>query len=132
MDQTQSFQVTNDFFSGLIPTFTKFVFLIILVYLLISLLNFIKDKFINKEAETAKENIGDLVILLHKLFFFSGIGFIIANLIEFVFSQGKKSYGNPIMSFRGEWDYLTFGIILIFVGIGLKSANKAIRLNKAL
>ena len=130
MDQRQSFTVTNDFFSSFISIFIQLVFLIILVYLLISVLNFIRDKFINKETDTQKENIGDLLTILHKLFFVSGFGFIIANLIEFVFTQGFRQNGNAIMNFRGEWDYLTFGIILIFVGIGFKSANKAIKVNK--
>jgi hypothetical protein len=130
MDQRQSFSVTNDFFSGFIATFIQLVFLIILVYLLISVLNFVRDKFINKETDTQKENIGDLLTILNKLFYVSGFGFIIANLIEFVATQGYRQNGNGIMSFRDEWDYLTFGIILIFVGIGFKSANKAIRTNK--
>jgi hypothetical protein len=31
------------------------------------------------------------------------------------------------MNFVGEWDYLTFGIILIFIGIGFRLGNKALK-----
>ena len=127
MEQNQSFNVTTDFLSGYTTLFIKLVFLIILVYLIVLLMNFLRDKFINTVTDTKKDDIADLLTVLNKLFFISGFGFIIANMIQFLLN---KAGGNAMLSFRGEWEYLTFGIILIFVGIGFKNANKAIRNNR--
>jgi cbb3-type cytochrome oxidase subunit 3 len=130
MDQQQTFNVTNDFLSGFTTIFIKLVFLIILVYLIVLLMNFLRDKFINRVTDTKKEDIADLLIILNKLFFISGFGFIIANIIQFLFNQTTNHNHNAMMNFGGQWDYLAFGIILIFVGIGFQNANKAIRNNR--
>ncbi|WP_372650764.1 hypothetical protein, partial [Draconibacterium sp.] len=95
------------------------------------ILNFLRDKFINKEATKKKEEISDLLIILNKLFYISGFGFVIANIFQFLLSQIDSRHRNmPSMNFRGEWEYLTFGIIIIFVGIGFKVANKILQKNK--
>ncbi len=94
-------------------------------------LNFLRDKFINKETGTKKDDINDLLIILNKTFYVSGFGFIIANIFQAILNRGTHQNGNAIINFRAEWDYLTFGIILIFVGIGFKLANKAISNNKS-
>jgi cbb3-type cytochrome oxidase subunit 3 len=130
MDQQQTFNVTNDFLSGFTTIFIKLVFLIILVYLIVLLMNFLRDKFINRVTDTKKDDIADLLIILNKLFFISGFGFIIANIIQFLFNQTTNHNHNAMMNFGGQWDYLAFGIILIFVGIGFQNANKAIRNNR--
>jgi hypothetical protein len=130
MDQQQTFNVTHDFLSGFTTIFIKLVFLIILVYLIVLLMNFLRDKFINRVTDTKKEDIADLLIILNKLFFISGFGFIIANIIQFLFNQTTNHNHNAMMNFGGQWDYLAFGIILIFVGIGFQNANKAIRNNR--
>lgn len=130
MEHKQSFNVTADFLSGFTALFIKLIFLIILVYLIVLLMNFLRDKFVNKVTDTKKDDIADLLTILNKVFFLSGFGFIVANIIQFVLNQISNQRSNPLMSFGGEWDYLTFGIILIFVGISFKNANKAIRLNR--
>lgn len=130
MDQKQSLNVGADFFSGFTAAFIQLVSLIIVVYLLLVLINFLRDKFINKETDTKKEEIGDLLIILNKLFFGGGIGFITANIFQSILSHTPAPNMNPIMNFRGEWDYLVFGIILISVGIGFKQANKTLAANK--
>nr|WP_320023031.1 hypothetical protein [uncultured Draconibacterium sp.] len=131
MDQKQSFNLNADFLGGFTAVFMKLVFVIIVVYLLLMILNFLRDKFINNEATKQKEDISDLLIILHKLFYISGFGFVIANIFQFLLSQINSHHGNmPAMNFRGEWEYLTFGIIIIFVGIGFKVANKILQKNK--
>ena len=50
MDQKQSFNLNADFLGGFTSIFMKSVFVIIIVYLLLMTLNFLRDIFINKEA----------------------------------------------------------------------------------
>ena len=128
MDQKQSFNMNADFFGGYPSIFMKLVFVIIAVYIILLILNFLRDKFINKVTDTKSDNISDLLIILNKLFFISGFGFITGNIVQILFSQiTKHNSGFGSMSFRGDWDYLTFGIILIFIGIGFKVGNKALK-----
>ena len=131
MDNKQSFNLNADFLGGFTTIFMKLVFIIIAVYLLILLLNFLRDKFINTETSTKKDDISDLLIILNKLFFISGFGFIIANIFQFLLSQIDSRHNSmSSMNFRGEWEYLTFGIIIIFIGIGFKIGNKVLKKDK--
>jgi len=125
MDQkTQSFNLNADFFGGFTSIFMKLVFAIIMVYIIIMILNFLRDKFIIKEPNTNKDDIIDLLTILNKLFFISGFGFIVGNIVQKILTLMSNQNGNmPTMNFRGEWDYLTFGIILIFIGIGFKAGK---------
>lgn len=127
MDQNHSFNVNADFLSGYTSTFMKLVFIIIAVHLIVLILNFLRDKFINKVTDSKKDNISDILIILNKLFFISGFGFIIGNIIQVLFSQMTDHGQLGTFQFRGDWDYLTFGIILIFVGISFKVGNKALK-----
>ncbi|WP_159517758.1 hypothetical protein [Sunxiuqinia indica] len=132
MDKKQSFNLNADFLGGFTSIFMKLVFIIIAVYLLILILNFLRDKFINQEATKKKDDISDLLIILNKLFYVSGFGFVIANIIQFLFSQIPVRHSNMAsMNFRGEWEYLTFGIIIIFIGVGFKVGNKMLKKNSA-
>ena len=124
MDQKQSFNLNADFFGGFSSVFMKLVFVIILVYIIIMVLNFLRDKFILKEINTKKDDIIDLLTILNKLFFVTGFGFIVGNIVQKLLTLMSEHGGNmPTMNFRGEWDYLTFGIILIFIGIGFKAGK---------
>lgn len=124
MDQKQSFNLNADFFGGFSSIFMKLVFVIILVYIIIMVLNFLRDKFILKEINTKKDDIIDLLTILNKLFFVAGFGFIVGNIVQKLLTLMSSQNGNmPTMNFRGEWDYLTFGIILIFIGIGFKAGK---------
>ena len=89
------------------------------------ILNFLRDKFINKEVNTPKADISDLLVLLNKLFFFSGLGFVIGNILSAIFSEIFRHHNS--MNFNEGWGNLTFGIILIFIGIGLKEAIKILK-----
>lgn len=131
MDQKQSFNLNADFLGGFTSVFMKLVFAIIAVYLIVMILNFLRDKFIRKDPDSKKDDILSLLTILHKLFFVSGFGFIIANVFQFMLSEmGGRHSNMPSMNFRGEWEYLTFGIIIIFVGIGFKAGNKILRKNQ--
>lgn len=131
MDQKQSFNLNADFLGGFTSVFMKLVFAIIAVYLIVMILNFLRDKFIRKDPDSKKDDILSLLTILHKLFFVSGFGFIIANVFQFILSEmGGRHSNMPSMNFRGEWEYLTFGIIIIFVGIGFKAGNKILKKNQ--
>jgi hypothetical protein len=125
MNQKQSFNLNADFLNGFASLFMKLVFVIILIYLLIMILNFLRDKFINKEVNTEKANISDLLAILNKLFFLSGFGFAIGNILSSIFSQISGHHNN--MNLNGGWANLTFGVILIFIGIGFKEAIKVLK-----
>lgn len=123
----QSFNLNADFFVGYTGIFIKLVIAIIVAYGFILLINFLRDKFLNKENISSAPQIVDLLSILNKLFYLSGFGFIIGNILQIMLSQITRNFDNKMpMSFRGEWDYLTFGIILIFIGIGFKLGKKAI------
>lgn len=130
MDPKQSFNLNADFLGDFTSIFMKLVFVIIVVYLLVMTLNFLRDKFINKEVTKKKDDISDLLIILNKLFYISGFGFVIANIFQFLLSQINNRHNMPSMNFRGEWEYLTFGIIIIFVGIGFKVGNTILKKNQ--
>lgn len=125
MEQKQSFNLTSDFLNGFSSIFMNLVLIIIAVYLIIMILNFLRDKFINKQTDTKKDDILELLTLLNKLFFVSGFGFVIGNFFQNIL---PRIGGNnmPMMNIKGDWDYLTFGIIIIFIGIGLKVGKKLI------
>ncbi|MGM0621932.1 MAG: hypothetical protein ACQETJ_12850, partial [Bacteroidota bacterium] len=76
MDPKQSFNLNADFLGGFTSIFIKLVFAIIIVYLLVMVINFLRDKYINKEVNKQKDDISDLLIILNKLFYISGFGFV--------------------------------------------------------
>ena len=122
--ENQTFNVSPEFLGGYTEVFVKIVMTTILFYGFILILNFFRDKFIKKETLSQKPHIVDLLSILNKLFYLSGFGFAIANVLRVILN---KQRGNEIMpSFTGTWDYLTFGIILIFMGVGFRLAKKVI------
>ncbi len=104
MDQKQSFNLNIDFLGGFTSIFLKLFFVIIAVFLIVLILNFLRDKFINKSTDMRKDNISDLHI-----------------------SQLTNHGGLGTINFRADRDYLTFGIILIFLGIGFRDGNSALK-----
>jgi len=126
METKQSFNLSTDFSGGYSALFIKLVFVIIAVYLIILLINFFRDKFINQEPCTKKDNITDLLTILHKLFYVSGFGFMLANLVQVLLSELSESSRFHSLNLVSQWDYLLFGIILVFIGIGCKLAKKVL------
>ena len=131
MDQKQSFNLTADYLNGFSTYFMKLVVLIILVYLFIMIMNFLRDKYINKQTDSKKDDIIDLFTILNKLFIISGFGFIVGNIIQAIFSMAQRNHNIPSLNFRGNWDYLTFGIIIIFIGIAFKIAKNVLKKERA-
>lgn len=129
MDQNQSFSLNSDFLGGYTSVFMKLVFVVIAVYVIILILNLLRDKFINNATDTRKDSISDLLIILNKIFFVSGFGFIIGNIVQVLFAFWSRRHGNGFggLKIRGDWDYLVFGIVLIFLGIAFKVANRALK-----
>jgi hypothetical protein len=128
MDQKQSFSLNSDFLGGFTSIFMKLVFVIIVVYFLVMIVNFLRDKFIHKEIIQKKDDISDLLVILNKLFFVSGFGFVIANIVQVILAKISNGHSRiPSMNLRGDWEYLSFGIIIIFIGIAFKIANKCIK-----
>lgn len=123
--QQQSFTIPSDFFGSFFTLFINLVFLIVIAYLLILVLNFFRDKFINTDSPVKNQDHLELITILQKLFFVSGFGFVIANILQFMLSQMSGNRAN-VVQFVGDWDYLTFGIILIFVGMGFGAGKKLV------
>ncbi|MCH4551448.1 hypothetical protein [Aestuariibaculum lutulentum] len=121
MKTTETFNLSSNILNNYSLLFVKLVITVILIYTIILIINFLKDKFINKVDNSQKVEINVLLILLNKLFFISGFGFIIGNVLNVLFLEmGRKRL-------PANWDYLTFGVILIFVGLSFKAANKALK-----
>jgi hypothetical protein len=125
MDQKQSFNLTADFLNGYSSYFIKLVFVIIAVYLIIMILNFLRDKFINTPTDNKRDDILELLTILNKLFLISGLGFIIGAFFQALFDQAARNHKIP--TFRGIGDYFVFGIIIIFIGIGFKVAKNVLK-----
>lgn len=125
-----SINLSTGFLGGHSGVFLKILTLVIFVYVFIMLLNFLRDKFLEKDSISKEPQIIDLLSILNKLCFLSGVGFIVANIIEFILSHATRSGRNKSLSFLGEWDSLAFGIILLFVGMGLDMARKEMLKNK--
>ncbi len=120
----QSFNLNANFLGGYTGVFIKIVIAIILLYGFILLLNFFRDKFLKKENISKDPQIIDLLSILNKLCFLAGFGFVIGNIIQVLLNEATNS--RTQIQIRGDWDYLTFGVILIFIGIGFKAAKKVI------
>lgn len=120
----QSFNINTEFLGGHTGIFVKVFVAIILMYGFIILVNLLRDKFVNTDSKTKNPEIIDLLTILNKLFFISGFGFVLANFIQMLFKQATRN--NRIKVVGGDWDYVTFGIILIFIGIAFKTAKKVI------
>ena len=120
----KSFNLNADFLGGYSGIFIKIIILIMIIYSFIIIINFLRDKFLDLEKISNAPKIVDLLSVLNKIFYFGGFGFIVANIVQVILS--KISRNKRTMNFMGDWDYLTFGIILIFMGIGFKVAKKVI------
>ncbi|GGF73743.1 hypothetical protein [Wenyingzhuangia marina] len=127
MKENQSFNLNTNFMNNFSYLFVKLVFIIIITFLIIMVINFLRDKFINQEKATTKNSIIDLIFILNKLFYISGFGFVIANIFQMIFSKISDSNSRiPNFKITGEWEYLTFGIIIIFIGISFKVIYKTL------
>jgi hypothetical protein len=120
MNTTQGFHFFGDF----THIFIKLVIAFLCIYALILVLNFLRDKFILKEASTKKDSIKELLLILHKVFTFSGLGFIIASVAHAIIAGISRNAFNGSMGSGNSLNYLVFGILIIFIGLGLKAAHE--------
>jgi len=103
-----------NFFGDYSVVFIKLVFAFLAIYSLYLILNFLRDKFLKSSSAHKPDNVSDLLIILNRLFVYSGAGFILANIVDMIIVGVVNS---SVMS-ANENSYLIFGIILIFIGIG--------------
>ena len=72
--ESQSFNLSSDFLGGYTEVFIRIVMAIVLLYGFILIVNFFRDKFVKKESLSQEPHIVDLLSILNKLFYFSGLG----------------------------------------------------------
>ena len=126
--EKQSFNLNTSLFGGYPGLFIKLVTAIILIYGLVLIINILRDKFINKKEDYKQADYLDLFTILNRLLYISGYGFIIGNILQVLFNtmSNNKSPFKNIANMGEEWGYLTFGIIIIFIGLSFKSIKKTI------
>ncbi|MCL3781889.1 hypothetical protein EMN47_16005 [Prolixibacteraceae bacterium JC049] len=120
--EKQPFNLNADLFGGYVGVFVKVLLAVIVIYGFIMLLNFFRDKFLNKMTTSREPQLFDLLIILNKLCYFAGWGFVIANIAQVLLNETTDT--RMKLAIAGTWDYFTFGIILIFIGLGFKAASK--------
>ena len=64
MEQKQSFNLSADFLGGFSSVFMNLVFVVIAVYVIVLILDFLRDKFINNKTSTENNDIVNLLIIL--------------------------------------------------------------------
>lgn len=122
MNSNQAFSFWGDY--SLL--FIRLVFAFLFIYALILILNFLRDKFILKEISTKKESVSELLQILNKLFLMSGLGFMVSSGVYAIIAGLSRNMFNGSMTSGNSLNYLVLGILLIFIGLGFKSACKIV------
>jgi len=120
MNPNQTFNLSSVFPVQHSALFLRIITLLIIVYVVILVINFFRDKFINSEPDNRHADISGLLILLNKLFQISGIGFLVIALLQFLFGIDHHNFGDAQNS-------VVFAVLLIFLGIAFKSALKSLK-----
>ena len=120
MNPNQTFNLSSVFPVQHSALFLRIVTLLIIVYVVILIINFLRDKFINPEPSSRRDDISGLLILLYKLFQISGIGFLVIALLQFVFGIDHRNFGDAQNS-------AVFAVLLIFLGLAFKAAMKNLK-----
>ncbi len=107
--------------------FVKIIIAIIVIYGVVLIINFLKDKFINKEGDTKNADYLDLFTILSKLFLFGGVGFAVGNIFQVIFESGNRNHG---MNIGGEWQHFFFGVVLVAIGFAFKSIKEELGKDK--
>lgn len=124
--QKQSFDLQANLLQAQFPElFKDFVFTLLLFFAFLILINLFKNIFVKSKPTPPRDYIVLLLIILNKTFLFGGIGFIVANIVKKVLEEIGSS-DTPKFSIIGAWADLSFGIILLFLGIGFNKARKII------
>jgi hypothetical protein len=126
----QTLNLNTDFMNGYTTIFIKLIIAIIIIYGLVMVVNFMRDRYINEKSKTTNSDYLELLLLLHKIFIFSGWGFITGSLVQILFKQFWPSKNSFYKNLQGDYYYLIFGVIIIFVGISFNKARKVILDNR--
>jgi len=120
MNPSQTFNLSSVFPVQYSTVFLKIIALLIIVYIVILIINFLRDKFINPEPSSRQEDLAGLLILLAKIFQISGIGFLVIALLQFVFGLDHHN-------FREAQNSVVFAVLIFFLSIAFKAASKSLK-----
>jgi uncharacterized membrane protein len=123
--KNEIFNLTNSLSLDLPSVFIKIFSFILILYVLLLIYDFLREKYILKETSENKNNkLHTLLTLISKLFIISGYGFILLNIIHVILSE---------LTHRSEinWNNLAFGILILFMGIGFNKGLKTIIKNNS-
>jgi len=123
MNPNQSFSLNGNFFTSYPSVFINLIFVLIAVYALFVIVDFLREKYSLKEKSADIDHFNFVVTILAKVLPLSGVGFIIENILQLGFSEALH-YPNSGFS------DLSFGVILLFVGFGLRSLRTTLRKEK--
>jgi hypothetical protein len=127
MSRIQSFEFFKELLSGYAGIFMQLVFAVIFLYVVVMLINFFRDKFINKEVVSKKEDVLDLLTILYYLFFVSGIGFVSGNILQALLFMLSEMGSHTKYYDENAWDYLVIGVIFISIGLAFKFSVKKLK-----
>ncbi|WP_298487556.1 hypothetical protein [uncultured Maribacter sp.] len=128
--ENQNFNLNQDFMNGYTTIFLKIVLAIVVIYALVLVISFLRDKYISKEFKSSRVDYIELLLLLYKVFVTSGWGFILGNILQFTLKAFSANKNNFFKKLQGDYDYLIFGVVIIFMGIGFNAAKKAIEASR--
>ena len=98
--------------------FIQLVISLLILYLGISVVNYLTKKRTDESVSFGLD-MKNLLGLFFRIFIWRGFGFVLSNIIYLaLLGSMQQKQSDP------DWTNLSFGIILIFIGLGMKSAKK--------
>lgn len=98
--------------------FIQLIITLLILYLGFSIVNYLAKKK-TQESSSFELSIKDLLRFLFKIFIWSGFGFILSNIIYLALLLPMQDHHTD-----PDWTNLSFGIILIFIGLGMRATKK--------
>lgn len=105
--------------TGLIPLFLNFTMVVVCVYVIILVINFFRDKFINPEPTSHREDISGLLLILFKLFQYGAYGIFVISFFSLLF-------GIEHQNFKPARECFVYAILIFFLGLAFRAAWKAL------
>jgi len=116
----QILNLTNRLLSGLQANFMHIFYVLLVLFILILVYDFLRIKYLNNDAKEGSSILIEVLKIISKLFIATGFGFIISNIVTVMLNQATNRI-DP------NWNNLAFGIILLFIGIGFKQGRKQLQ-----